>query len=783
MMRLAAYRVQINGIVQGVGFRPFIYRLANKYELKGWVKNTSAGVEIQVSGPPERLQSFISSIKKDAPSLAKIDSLAYESIAPEEWASFEILHSQVVAGAFQPISPDVCTCQDCLEELFTPTYFRYRYPFINCTNCGPRFTIIKDIPYDRPQTTMGSFDLCDTCRSEYEDPLNRRFHAQPVACPNCGPEVWMEKAGGSDGAILERGDAAIRKAQELLAEGGILAIKGLGGFHLACDGENQAAVRRLRERKTRPDKPLAVMMPDLATVSHFCLVTKEEERELSSPQRPILLLSKQDPDSLPVELAPGQQHVGVMLPYTPLHYLLFSREDSFPDAPYKVLVMTSANFSGTPILTNNQEVREKLKDIADYYLFHNREIFIHCDDSVARMFSPSGKGGELYPIRRSRGYSPQPVKSPLAGNSVLGVGAELKNAFCLSKDNYTFISQHIGDLRNFQTLTSFEKSISHFEAIFRVSPELIVYDLHPDYLSTRYAQERSTKEGIPLLGVQHHHAHIASCLADNVYLEDQPVIGLAFDGTGYGDDGAIWGGEILIADYHGYTRFGHLKYFPLPGGDAAIRDPWRTALSLLDSAGIPWEESCPSVQFSSTLPEVLPGVKPLEVLENQLAAGTNAPLTSSLGRLFDAVASLTGLCHRISYEGQAAIELEALADTEESGQYHFEFAPDQVLDPGIMVSQIVEDLRQGAPASVISARFHNTMAGMVLQAALLVRERYQLNTAALSGGVWQNMTLLRKSVEQLQAAGFKVLLHHQVPPNDGGISLGQVVIGQGYLQV
>ena len=784
MNQPSAYRILINGIVQGVGFRPFIYNLAIRYGLKGWVKNTSGGVEIEVCGPPQILDRFISSIKIETPPLAKIESLQHEPVSPDGYEVFQIRHSQVIEGAFQPISPDVSICDDCLRELFSEDDFRYRYPFINCTNCGPRFTIIKDIPYDRPQTTMAGFKLCPACEGQYHDPTDRRFHAQPVACPQCGPEIWLEGSSEFESSRIESGDRALILSQKLLWDGQIGAIKGLGGFHLACDAENQAAIETLRSRKNRPHKPLAVMMPDLDTVREFCNLSDEEEALLISRQRPILLLNRKPGSTLPESIAPGQNTIGVMLPYTPLHYLLFSENGHFPAAPYSVLVMTSANFSGNPILTLNADVKEKLRDIADFYLLHNRDIHIHCDDSVLRVPESTLKGlNQAYHVRRSRGFAPGPIPSPLPGKSVLAGGAELKNTFCLTKDDYAFISQHIGDLKNFETLTTFQDSISHFESLFRIQPELLVYDMHPDYLSTRYIIERGEKESIPLLPVQHHHAHIAACLADNNYTADEPVIGLAFDGFGFGDDGKAWGGEFLIADYQSYTRAGNLSYFPLPGGDLAVKEPWRTAVSLLNTSQIPLDPDLPPIVYAQSKPEVLPGVSTLKVIEEQLQGKTNIPLTSSMGRLFDGVASLIGVCHKISYEGQAAIELEALADPNESGHYTLVITEDLIFQPTQTIIEILDDLRNGVEIHLISARFHNTISELALEMALRLQNIHQLNHVALSGGVWQNMNLLKNSVNKLQKAGFKVLIHRQVPANDGGLALGQAVIGQKFLSV
>lgn len=780
MAQLGAYRILINGIVQGVGFRPFIYNLALRDQLTGWVRNTSGGVEIEVCGPESSLERFLSSISAEAPPLSRIESIAHEPIPPDGYDGFQIQHSREVAGAFQPISPDVSICADCLEELFTPTDFRFRYAFINCTNCGPRFTIIHDIPYDRPKTTMAGFALCPACRAQYEDPRDRRFHAQPVACQDCGPSVWTEPSSREE--ILARSDQAIRSAQELLAAGEILAVKGLGGFHLACDAENPEAISKLRSRKDRPAKPLAVMMPDLAAVRKFCLVSPAEEELLSTPQRPILLLRRNPEHPLPVGIAPHQDRIGVMLPYTPLHYLLFSEGEHFPRAPYAVLVMTSANFRGNPILTGNQQVRDQLGGVADHYLFHDREIEIQCDDSVLGS-APLSQDGPRYffPIRRSRGYAPQPLTSPLSSQSVLACGAELKNTFCHTQAGSAFISQHMGDLKNYPTLSGYEESIRHYEALFRIQPALLVHDIHPDYLSSRYALERSQKEGIPALPVQHHHAHIAACLADNQDPGFEAVIGFSFDGAGLGDDGAIWGGEVLVADYQFYDRVSHLAYFPLPGGDLAVREPWRCCLGLLHTLRIPWRSSLFPVAYAQSLPAVLPGSPVLDALQGQLEAGTNTPPTSSIGRLFDAAASLLGIRQTISYEGQAAIELEALADPNETGFYAFDRERDEVFSPLPLIAGILEDLANQTPIPIISARFHNSLAALVLEIALRIRDDRGFSRVALSGGVWQNTSLLTSAYRRLRAAGFEVLLHRNVPPNDGGLSLGQAVIGQKFL--
>jgi hydrogenase maturation protein HypF len=785
MTQVKAYQIDIKGIVQGVGFRPFVYNLASRHKLTGWVRNTTGGVEIEVIGPPKALDQFLEGLANEAPPLSQIDSIEHKLTSAENHGSFQILNSNDTSAGILPISPDVSVCSDCLAELFSPQDFRYRYPFINCTNCGPRFTIIRDIPYDRPKTTMASFTFCQTCQSEYEDPLDRRFHAQPVACPECGPKIWLESAR-KPGERISEGDSALIQSQSLLKEGKILALKGLGGFHLACNAEDEKVVQRLRERKDRPAKPLAVMMPNLDVVAEHCNISESEKNLLSSPQHPILLLAKKEDSNLPEGLAPGQNSLGVMLPYTPLHYLLFSSKADYPDSPYSVLVMTSANFMGNPIITDNQEVRLDLKSIADYFLFHDRDIHVHCDDSVVRIQNNLGVNASgLYPIRRSRGYAPQPLRLPLKGGQVLGVGAELKNTFCLTREDYAFLSQHIGDLKNYETLESFEEGISHFEGLFRINPELIVHDGHPDYLSTRYALDRSEKNNLPAYSVQHHHAHIAACLADNDYQSKEPVIGIAFDGIGYGDDGAIWGGEFLIADYQKYSRGGQLKYFPLPGGDLAIRQPWRTALAILHHYDIDWDEDLPPSIFGSTRfhQHLLPEVPLIDSLRNQLQKETNTPPTSSMGRLFDAVSSMIGIRHIISYEGQAAIELEALADKDEAGSYPFDLCDDNVIDFKQLIQSIIRDYREKVSYPIIASRFHNSVAEMVLQVCLNLKNEHQLTRVALSGGVWQNMTLLQKAVQSLQKSGFEVLLHQKTPPNDGSIAFGQAVIGQRILQV
>ena len=794
--------MHITGIVQGVGFRPFVYNLAARHNLKGWVKNTSAGVDIEVEGEKEALDLFLQQLRDEAPPLSRIDNFSAAFQPANGFTSLEIHHSEAVEGAFQPISPDVAICTDCLRELFDPNDRRYLYPFINCTNCGPRFTIIKDIPYDRPKTTMAGFPLCPDCKREYEDPMDRRFHAQPVACPVCGPHVWLEKRSGdfsrsqATEVVTMENDAGIQEAQRLLSEGKILAIKGLGGFHLACDATNAQAVIELRNRKLRVDKPFAVMMPDIETIARHCFVSDSERELLLSSARPIVLVKRKPESNIVPEVAPQQDWVGAMLPYTPLHYLLLDQGQhlhlrqmqmwtaddakSFAvNRPLSVLVMTSGNLSEEPIATGNEEARERLSSLADAFLMHNRDIHIRCDDSVVRVFDhgPSSADREprssahrpqsTYPIRRSRGYSPFPVKLPMDAPQLLAAGSELKNTFCITNKNYAFLSHHIGDMENYETLRSFERGVEHFEKLFRVKPEAIAHDLHPNYLATRYALERAERESIPSIGVQHHHAHVAACMAEHGWDGTRPVIGVAFDGTGYGEDGAIWGSEILVADYRFYRRRFHLEYFPLPGGDAAVKKPARTALALLWSLGLDWnEELGPVAEFSS---------EEQAVLQAQLEKKINTPVTSSMGRLFDAVAALAGVRQTVNYEGQAAIEFEALADPAAGEKYPFGLDQDQIR-VRTAVETLLKDVMAGVHLSQISARFHNGLAACVVEMCSRIRSETGIDEVALSGGVWQNITLLGRTLSLLREDGFRVYIHREVPANDGGLSLGQAVI-------
>lgn len=756
MTATAGLRVEVNGIVQGVGFRPFVYALAEQLHLTGWVRNTSSGVEIELNGPPEALQAFLEALRSSPPPLARLDHIAAFPIPPNGAQTFEIIASQPQAGQFLPISPDRTICADCRRELFDPRDRRYHYPFINCTNCGPRFTIIRDIPYDRPNTTLADFPLCSQCADEYHNPRDRRFHAQPIACPTCGPQLWFE-AANSNTRLAEREDA-LQLARQWLRQGKILAIKGLGGFHLVCDATNAQAVANLRSRKKRSDKPFALMAFDPAAIEHHAVLTEADRLLLTSNASPIVLLPRLPNSAIANEVAPNQNTLGFMLPYTPLHLLLLEPAENYPN----VWVMTSGNHSEEPIAYTDEEARLRLNGLADGFLFHNRPIHMRVDDSVARTVQ-----GAPYLLRRARGYAPESLRLPRAMPSILATGAELKNTFCLTRGQHAFLSHHIGDLENYETLQSFEAGIAHYERLFRVQPELIACDLHPNYLATRYAQQRAQASTLPLYPVQHHHAHLAACLADNHWDSAEPIIGLTLDGTGMGTDGVIWGGEILIGGYATFQRAFHLSETPLPGGDLAVRSPARMALSYLWTAAIPWEAHLPPVQALCS--------EERTILRSQLERHINTPLTTSMGRLFDAAAALIGLRAHATYEGQAAIELEAIADPHETGCYPFEIQANTLNPLPILLSMLAE-WQTGTPTPTLAARFHNSIAQMLLEACQRLRQQTGIAVVALSGGVWQNMLLLQKTLALLEQNGFTTLIHRRVPTNDGGLALGQAMI-------
>jgi len=756
---LAGLKINISGIVQGVGFRPFVYTTAHNYQLSGRVWNNSNGVEIEAFGSSENLIRFSSELRSNPPPLSRIDKFDSISIPHRTVQGFAILASQTEEGQFLPVSPDMSICPDCLRELFDPANRRYRYPFINCTNCGPRFSIIKDIPYDRPKTTMSHFELCPACKAEYENPSDRRFHAQPIACPDCGPRVQFIFKD----QIVGKFEGAISIAREFLQDGKIVALKGLGGYHLACDASNAEAVTHLRDRKKRSDRPFALMAFNIDSIKQYCEVSDAEAVQMQTPQHPIVLLLKKPGCPLPESVAPAQNHLGFMLPYTPLHYLLLEPDEGYP----KSLVMTSGNLSDEPIAYEDGDARDRLSAIADGFLVHNRPIHIRVDDSVLRLVE-----NQPFFTRRSRGYAPDPIRMERSLPEMLACGAELKNTFCLSRDHYAFMSHHIGDLENYETLQSFEEGIQHYQRLFRIKPRSLAADLHPDYLSTKYAIERSCKEKIPLLQVQHHHAHLASCLADNRWNSTENVIGLIFDGTGYGTDGNIWGGEILVGSYTGFQRRFHLSETPLPGGDSAIRNPSKIALAHLHSSHLPWSDELAPVQAITEMERT--------ILRSQIENRINCPLTTSMGRLFDAVASLIGIRQTATYEGQAAIELENCCAPSETGSYQFPLSAD-LIQTNALFEQILADLRSGISQGVISARFHNGLALMCLNACQAIQKEIGIKTVALSGGVWQNTTLLKKTSVLLESGGFKVIRHHQVPTNDGGIALGQIMVASATL--
>jgi len=744
--------IEINGIVQGIGFRPFIYNLARTHSIRGWVLNNEKGVLIDAESEDGNLHQFIQEIPNLAPPLARIESFKIKHLEPLGYTTFEIRKSEEAQGKFVLISPDVATCNQCLSELFSSENFRYRYPFTNCTLCGPRFTIIKDIPYDRHKTTMAPFIMCPVCQKEYEDPSDRRFHAQPNACSTCGPSLRLEDKEGK-----EVSEDPIEKTLDLLAKGRTVAIKGLGGFHLACDAKNQDAVSSLRSRKFREDKPFAVMCRDMEEVRKHCEVNQEEERLLLSVERPIVILRRKKDSVIGHAVAPYQDTLGVMLPYSPPHHLLLN-------GPLKALVMTSGNVSDEPISYKNDEAFNRLSKIADYFLFHNREIHMRCDDSVSRIYE-----GKPYVLRRSRGYVPFPIKLSFPLEMILACGGELKNTFCLTRGQYAFMSHHIGDLENLETLTSFEEGIEHFKKLFYIEPKALAYDLHPDYLSTQYAL---SIPDIPRIGAQHHHAHIVSAMAENGIEGD--VIGVSLDGTGFGLDGTIWGGEFIKANLRDFDRLAHLKKVPMPGSSMAIKEPWRMAMVYLSEAF-----GDEAIHLRIDLMKRIDFQK-WDILERAIEKKINTPWTSSMGRFFDAISSLLSIRDKVQYEGQAAIELEMIADKEIRETYPFYLIKEEspfAIDSTEVIRGVVGDLTEGVSNSKISGKFHRTIAHMIIETCEVMRSSESLNRVVLSGGVFQNIFLLTLVTEGLKRSGFNVYTHHLVPANDGGISLGQAVIG------
>lgn len=747
--------IEVRGIVQGVGFRPFVYNLAARHRLCGFVRNRAGAVVIEVEGDPSDLDQFLSELADHPPPLAHIEGLVWDARPPQGDRQFIIEASEAGGDGSVFISPDVATCPECLAELFDPADRRHGYPFLNCTNCGPRLTIITAAPYDRSRTTMAGFPMCRACRAEYDDPTNRRFHAQPTACPACGPQLRLLDAGGQP---VPTADPLAAFAGAILA-GRIGALKGLGGYHLACDARNAAAVAELRHRKHRDEKPFAIMVPDVSAAAALCVVDAAERELLLGPQAPIVLLARRPSGVIAANVAPGNPCLGVMLPYAPVHHLLLRATGGIP------LVMTSGNRTDEPIAFRDDAV-EKLTGIAELYLTHNRPIHVRCDDSVTRVVD----GVEL-PIRRSRGYAPKPVPLPFdCPRPILAVGGQLKATFALAHGRQAFLSHHLGDLDHFEAFRAFKAELPLYQQLHGVRPEWIVHDLHPDYASTRFVAELTQRSGTAVLAVQHHHAHMASCMAENGLRE--PAIGVTFDGTGYGTDGAVWGGEFLTGDYRKVQRAAQLRYVAMPGSEQAIREPWRMALSHLADAD--WAGSLTRVRVSPDEERVV---------RMMLAKQVNSPLTSSAGRLFDAVAALAGVRDRVSYEGQAAIELESLAtDAPAAGLYPFAIAQGRdgeplVVDTRPLVRAVAADAETGTLARVIARRFHSTMVELIAVVCGRLRAQSGLEAVVLSGGVFLNALLTGEVCARLGQDGFRVYRHRLVPPNDGGLSLGQAASG------
>ncbi|MFZ7103630.1 MAG: carbamoyltransferase HypF [Peptococcaceae bacterium] len=745
---MEAKRIEIKGVVQGVGFRPFVYTIAHKYKIKGWVLNNSQGVVIHAEGYPSDLTTFLEELLNNPPRQAVIKEHKISEARIDSYQDFAIIESRGGGEQEVLISPDLAVCPDCYNEVLNPRNRRHQYPFTNCTNCGPRFTIIKGVPYDRPQTTMANFAMCPQCASEYYDPLNRRFHAQPNACPVCGPRLSLfDNSGKAVTGVT---------VTDLLLNGYILAVKGLGGYHLVCDAKNVQAVNKLRRSKKREAKPFAVMAKNIDIANKYCYLSQEEIELLYSPQAPIVILPRK-PRHLPSSLAPGVNTLGIMLPYTPLHMLLFEKE-------LELLVMTSANSSSNPLIYQDDHVFRELQEIAEFFLIHNREIYNRCDDSVVKMIN---KKPQLY--RRARGYVPLPVEIP-DQVSVLACGGDLKSTFCLTKGKKAFLSQHMGDLDNFKNLNEYILTAARMQEYLDINPEVLVVDLHPRYNSHKWGKEL----GKPVLEVQHHHAHLASCLADHGL--DETVLGVICDGTGLGTDGHIWGMEFLIGDFRDFTRVAHLEYVPLPGGETAVKFPPRMAVSYLyqylGREGV--RETIRSLADFK--------IEDPEFIMQQIDAGLNSPLTSSCGRLFDAVSGLLGICSQVNYEGQAAIELEENAAAGYAGEnYHYELVKQEdgsfIISTGKMWPELIADISRGIRKEVIAAKFHFTVAEMILAVCLRLGARLPSLKVVLSGGVMQNKLLVERTIKLLQDQGFEPIVHDQVPANDGGLSLGQAVIG------
>jgi hydrogenase maturation protein HypF len=749
-------RLRIEGTVQGVGFRPYVYRLATELGIAGFVLNDELGVLVEAEGSESSIELFLERLPAEAPPLATVERVTARELVPAGEAGFDIVQSEGGGEPAALVSPDVAVCEDCLRELRDPQDRRYRYPFINCTNCGPRFTIVRAVPYDRPFTTMAAFKMCASCQAEYDDPGDRRFHAQPNACPECGPALMLLDSGGRE---IETPDP-LGAVATALASGLIVAVKGVGGYHLACHADDEAAVAKLRGRKRREEKPFALMAPTVAAARRLVELTPAEEALLTGRERPIVIARRRRGAPAAASVAPHSADLGVMLPYSPLHHLLV--EDAGT-----TLVMTSGNVSDEPIAYEDGEAVRRLGAIADLFLVHNRPIHTRTDDSVVR--SVGGAGGRPLMLRRSRGYVPASVNLPVeARRPITAYGAELKSTFCVAKGRRAWVGHHIGDLKNWETLHSFREGVAHFEALFAVEPEVAVHDLHPDYLSTKEALERA---GVELVGVQHHHAHLAACLAEHGQVA--PAVGAIFDGTGYGTDGTVWGGELLVGGLEGFKRAGHLLPVRLPGGDQAIREPWRMACAWLAEAS-----GTDSPEPPRKLAQHIDRDRWTKVADIA-RAGVSSPITTSMGRLFDAIAALCGVRTTVTYEGQAAVELEALADRDELRAYPLPVVPrgdGLLLDARETVRAVLGDLENDAHPGLIAACFHNAVAEATAHACAHLAEASELDTVVLSGGVFQNRLLLERTVPALQARGLRVLVPERLPPNDGSIAYGQVAV-------
>lgn len=760
-------RICVHGVVQGVGFRPFVYTTAAALGLSGSVRNDSSGAVIEAEGDEQAIDEFTSRLGTNPPPLAVIETLECTDIPLVGGTGFEIADTSRTGGGRTLASPDVAMCEDCAAEQRDPDDRRYRHAFVNCTNCGPRFTIIASLPYDRAATTMAKFPMCPDCAREYADPGDRRFHAQPVCCPGCGPSLRFRD---HDGHIAD-GQDGLHRARRLLRDGGILAVKGIGGYHLACDAGSDDAVSELRRRKRRGDRPFAVMVTDLAAARTITRVDDAAARVLSGPQRPIVLVERRAGARIAAAVAPGNPDLGMLLPYAPLHILLFGLPGDEPGPT--TLVMTSGNLGGEPICFADDDALTRLAGLADGWLMHDREILVPCDDSVVRVLcfggAENGDDAEL-PIRRSRGYAPLPVALPIAVPPTLAVGADLKNTLAVAEGKYAWLSQHIGDMDDLATLSAFDAAQRHLRALTGVEPDLVVADAHPGYRSTAWAHRNCGTR--PVRHVQHHHAHVAAVMAEHGLNGSEQVLGFAFDGTGYGPDGAVWGGEMLLADYKGYERLAQLKYVPLAGGDVSVLRPYRMALAHLWAAGLPWDRELAPVRACPAEEQ--------RVLRHQLDTGLGCATTSSMGRLFDAVSSLVGVRQVVAYEAQAAIELEGISRGTHCGATTYAFDLDSsslpsIIDPAPVLEAIITDHRGGIPAGVIGARFHQAVADLIVDLAVNVRDGAQ--TVALTGGVFQNVLLLQLSLTGLRNKGFHVITHRRVPPNDGGIALGQLLVG------